>query len=420
MRHGSFFGGQRYTLSQQLLNNFPSQNILLTLDQDQGMTDYANAQGIPNWTLPMWDAYVTGSVQSYPNVHVWEAGDEVHAYLNQYPNGNSSGVGYFQKNGVTGYVQMMKDVWNIIRSTPGHANDIINAFGGIGVFVPLDAEVNAWNADMWSSDPLCRVAANVWAAGGGNYCNAFSAHPYPHDLWDGRSFTNPITAQSFYNLNDVPLSYPSGIVCKYTVKQVMQHILSTMQNITNMPVYFTETGMPATGGTNNSLAKQAQWASDIIPFLSAFSPKMILWWLMISYPNVVFGTDFGLWDYTMTPPAPRHALSVFGTFMPQISVSPNSIIEGQNFTLSGIDFTPNASSTIIITPDGNGVQLGPMMDGNGAFSAILPGLFVVSTPTQETITVTDAFGHSASTTLVVNPVSTGPLPTMLSLTVSAV
>jgi hypothetical protein len=91
----------------------------------QGVTQLYGA----NWNLQQWDNYVTYSLNAFPDVHVWEVGNEVLSGQAQYNNG------YLASGNLTlAYFNMLKDTYNIVKQHD--ALDTVIAFGGNDFFDP--------------------------------------------------------------------------------------------------------------------------------------------------------------------------------------------------------------------------------------------------------------------------------------------
>jgi hypothetical protein len=77
-----------------------------------------------DWTLQQWDSYVTTAVNNFPNVHVWEVGNEVLSGQAQYNNG------YLVESGNLrlAYFNILKDAYTIVKQRD--PSDTIIAFGG--------------------------------------------------------------------------------------------------------------------------------------------------------------------------------------------------------------------------------------------------------------------------------------------------
>jgi hypothetical protein len=65
-----------------------------------------------SWTLQNWDNYVTLAVNDFPNVHVWEVGNEVLSGQAQYNTGYLSQSG----NLTTAYFNILKDAYTIVKN----------------------------------------------------------------------------------------------------------------------------------------------------------------------------------------------------------------------------------------------------------------------------------------------------------------
>lgn len=74
-----------------------------------------------SWTLPQWDSYVSDVLNAFPNIHVWEVGNEVLSGQTQYNNG------YLASGNLTqAYFNMLKDTYNLVKQHD--ASDIVLSF----------------------------------------------------------------------------------------------------------------------------------------------------------------------------------------------------------------------------------------------------------------------------------------------------
>ena len=84
-----------------------------------------------SWTLSQWDSYVTKAVEEFPNVHVWEVGNEVLSGQAQY------NTGYLASGNLSlAYFNILKDAYTIVKQHD--PSDIVIAFGGQDIFDPAD------------------------------------------------------------------------------------------------------------------------------------------------------------------------------------------------------------------------------------------------------------------------------------------
>src|SRR5207302_4187259 len=76
----------------------------------------------------------------------------------------------------------------------------------------------------------------VWNHGASKYCDAISLHAYSHE---------------FYNLNQEPYA-------NTTMARVFNFTINLYQNMTNKPIWITETGVPSGNWPRYNLTEQNQ------------------------------------------------------------------------------------------------------------------------------------------------------------------
>jgi hypothetical protein len=230
-----------------------------------------------NWTLQNWDDYITDVVNAYPNVHVWEVGNEVLNGQEQYNNGYLTQSG----NLSTSYFNILKDAYQIVKSH--NSSDTVIAFGGQGIFQP--DEISLYNSGDFQADPSYQLAAQVWADGAAQYCDAVSLHAYA----DNRS--------AAWLLNETPVY---TIASKLTVQQIWNGYITEYENLTQKPIWFTETGEPIDSPPHdptpptidNSPAKQAAFLNQSFTFLSSFPyTKAVFWFKLVGPPDYYNSND---------------------------------------------------------------------------------------------------------------------------------
>jgi hypothetical protein len=290
----------------------------------QGVTELFGS----NWTLAQWDSYVTDVVNDFPNVHVWEVGNEVLSGQDQYNNG------YLVQSGnlTLAYFNILKDAYTIVKQH--NPSDTVIAFGGQDIFDP--AEIALYNSGNFQKDASYELAAQVWADGGASYCDAISLHAYGDNTG------------AAWLLNETP-AY-NGVTCKLTLQQIWNAVITEYEQLTGKPVWFTETGEPIDSPPNdstpptiaNSLQKQAIFLTQSFSFLSSFSfTKAIFWFKLVGpsqyYNNnvLLYTTDDGLFNQDGTT---RPVTLAFQSFSPTISPTP-----------SPTSPTPTTSPTPILT-----------------------------------------------------------------------
>jgi hypothetical protein len=262
-----------------------------------------------NWTLPDWDSYVTKVVNDFPNVHVWEVGNEVLSGEEQY------NTGYLASGNLSlAYFNILKDAYQIIKQHD--PSDTVIAFGGQDIFVPGDLAL--YNSGSFQDDSY-ELAAQVWANGGANYCDAVSLHIYG-DNTGGAWLPNETVT---YN----------GVTSKVTLQQIWNGYINEYEQLTGKPIWFTETGEPIDSPPNdptppvigNSLQKQAAFLTQTFTFLSSFSfTRAIFWFKLVGlsqYYNgngdLVYTLDDGLFNQDGTA---RPATSAFQSFSQAVAV----------------------------------------------------------------------------------------------------
>ena len=297
----------------------------------QGVSDLYGS----NWTLPQWDSYVTDVVNAFPKVHVWEVGNEVLSGQAQYNNG------YLVQGGnlTLAYFNILKDAYTIVKQHD--PSDTVIAFGGQDIFDP--AEIALYNAGNFQKDASYELAAQVWADGASNYCDAISLHAYGDNTG------------AAWLLNETP-AY-NGVTSKLTLQQLWSAVITEYEQLTGKPVWFTETGEPIDSPPNdptppvlaNSLQKQAAFLDQSFSFLSSFSFTRAIFWFKLVGPSqyynnsvLLYTTDDGLFNQDGTP---RLATLAFQSFSSTISPTPSPTTQAPTFSP-----TPIATLTPTISP----------------------------------------------------------------------
>jgi hypothetical protein len=235
-----------------------------------------------NWTLPQWDTYVTTVVNDFPNVHVREVGNEVLSGQTQY------NTGYLASGNLSlAYFNILKDAYGIIKQHD--SSDTVIAFGGQDIFVPGDLAL--YNSGSFQ-DAAYQLAAQVWADGGANYCDAISLHIYG-DNTGGAWLPNETVT---YN----------GVTSKITLQQIWNQYINEYEQLTGKPIWFTETGEPIDSPPNdpappiisNSLQKQAAFLTQTFTFLSSFSFTRAIFWFKLVGLSEYFNSN-GVFLFTL-------------------------------------------------------------------------------------------------------------------------
>ena len=272
-----------------------------------------------NWTLPQWDQYVTDVVNDFPNVHVWEVGNEVLSGQAQYNTGYLA-----QGNLSLAYFNILKDAYTIVKQHD--SSDIVIAFGGQDIFDPTDIEL--YNSGSFQ-DASYQLAAQVWADGAANYCDAISLHVYGDNTGAAWLPNETIT----YN----------GVTSKFTLQQIWNGEINEYEQLTDKPIWFTETGEPIDSPPNdptppvipNSLQKQAAFLNQTFTFLSGFPFTKAIFWFKLVGPSEYFNnnvlaytTDDGLFNQDGTS---RPATLIFQSFATTAALSsPTPSPQAQN------------------------------------------------------------------------------------------
>ena len=289
-----------------------------------------------SWTLPQWDQYVTSVVNDFPNVHVWEVGNEVLSGQAQY------NTGYLAQGNLSfAYFNILKNAYTIVKQHD--SSDIVIAFGGQDIFDPADLAL--YNSGSFK-DASYQLAAQVWADGGANYCDAISLHVYGDNTGAAWLPNETVT----YN----------GVTSKLTLQQMWNGEINEYEQLTDKPIWFTETGEPINGPPNdptppvipNSLQKQAAFLNQTFTFLSGFSFTRAIFWFKLVGPSEYFNngvlaytTDDGLFNQDGTA---RPATLVFQSFSTATSLS-SSTPSASAQTSSSAPTAPSTSSTPLAT-----------------------------------------------------------------------
>ena len=153
---------------------------------------------------------------------------------------------------------MLKDTYNIVKQHD--ASDIVIAFGGNDFFDPT--QLALYNTGSFA-DASYRNAAQVWAYGAANYCDAISLHAYADNTGNA------------WLLNETPTR--NGVTSKFTIQQLWNGSIKAYEQLTGKPIWFTETGEPIDSPPNdstpptisNSLQKQAVFLNQTFNLLSS-------------------------------------------------------------------------------------------------------------------------------------------------------
>ena len=297
----------------QLYNQYASYGYNWELRLDiEAVTDLYGT----NWTLPQWDQYVTTVVNDFPNVHVWEVGNEVLSGQVQYNTGYLA-----QGNLSLAYYNILKDAYTIVKQHD--PSDTVIAFGGQDIFDETDlAQYDAGNF----KDASYQNAAQVWADGAANYCDAISLHCYGDNTGAAWLPNETVT----YN----------GVTSTITLQQIWDGEINEYEQLTNKPIWFTETGEPIDSPPNdatppvipNSEQKQAAFLEQTFTFLSSFSFTKAIFWFKLVGPSEYFNnngvlaytTDDGLFNQDGTTRPATLAFQTFAQTTPVTSTTPSS------------------------------------------------------------------------------------------------
>jgi hypothetical protein len=292
-----------------------------------------------NWTLPQWNTYVTTVVNDFPNVHVWEVGNEVLSGQTKY------NTGYLASGNLSlDYFNILKDAYQIIKQHD--PSDTVIAFGGQDIFVP--GELALYNSGSFQ-DSAYQLAAQVWADGGASYCDAISLHIYG-DNTGGAWLPNETVT---YN----------GVTSKITLQQIWNGYINEYEQLTGKPVWFTETGEPIDSPPNdptppvisNSLQKQAAFLTQTFSFLSSFPfTRAIFWFKLVGISqyyndngNLLYTLDDGLFNQDGSA---RPATEAFQSFAQPVTVSSPTPTASPTPSPSATSTTQSATSTPTPSP----------------------------------------------------------------------
>ena len=291
-----------------------------------------------SWTLPQWDNYVTDALNAFPDVHVWEVGNEVLSGQAQYNNGYLASGNLSQA-----YFNMLRDTYNLVKQHD--ASDTVIAFGGNDFFDP--AQLSLYNTGSFA-DASYKNAAQVWANGADNYCDAISLHAYADNTG------------ACWLLNETP-SYNGG-TSKYTIQQLWNGSINAYEQLTGKPIWFTETGEPIDSPPidqtppiiSNSLQKQAAFLNQTFTLLSSYSFTRAIFWFKLTGPSeylsntgvLLYTLDDGLFNQDGTA---RPSTAVYQTFasttIPNPTSSPTPQQSPTPSTLPSASPSPSAKPT---------------------------------------------------------------------------
>lgn len=254
-----------------------------------------------DWTLEHWKSYVETVVRTHPRVRAWEILNEP-AILSAGGQFN----GYLASHGVSGYVDLMREAYAIIKGLSPSA--WVLGLGGQPVYDAAQY-LDQYEAGRYTDSPEFRFAQQVWSQGGGSYCDAISLHAY--------------SAQ--WMLDEHPRV--GARTSRLTVRQIWSSQVQAYAQLTGKPVWYTEVGIPANDGTSgpapgspplvlgNSPARQALFLSQALPFLASLPrTEAVFWWDLIgaSPPNGgIQGLDYGLFEPNASPRPAAAALRAF-------------------------------------------------------------------------------------------------------------
>jgi hypothetical protein len=318
-----------------------------------------------SWTLPQWNQYVTDVVNDFPNVHVFEVGNEVLSGQAQY------NTGYLAEGNLSlAYFNILKDAYTIVKQHD--PSDTVIAFGGQDIFDPSD--VTQYNSGNFQ-DASYQLAEQAWADGAANYCDAISLHCYGDNT--GAAW-----------LPNETVTY-KGETSKLTLQQIWNGEINEYEQLTDKPIWFTETGEPIDSPPNdktppviaNSLQKQVAFLDQTFTFLSSFSfTKAIFWFKLVGpsqyYNNdvLVYTTDDGLFNQDGST---RPATLVFQSFALSTSTTSPSPSAAPTAAPSATSTTSTPTSIPSTKPAGSPSPTSSIPELQGTISII--GLLVSMT-----------------------------------------
>ena len=303
-----------------------------------------------NWTLQDWDSYVTSVVNDFPNVHAWEVGNEVLSGQAQY------NTGYLEQSGNLSYAyyNILKDAYTIVKSHD--SSDTVIAFGGQDI--PDISELSLYNTGNFQ-DASYKLAAQVWADGGAQYCDAISIHAYGDNTG------------AAWLLNETPVY--NNVASTLTLQQIWGGLINEYENLTKKPIWFTETGEPIDSPPNdptppiisNSFAKQAAFLNQSFTFLSSFPFTKAIFWFKLVGPSEYFNAnnvlaytlDDGLINQDGTA---RPATTVFEEFSPVQTAPPSTLTPST---------VPSATPTVSASTPSNPPTLAPSLQPSSSTTA---------------------------------------------------
>ncbi len=227
-----------------------------------------------NWSLEDWANVVSNAIAAYPYISIWEIWNE--------PQISMFDSGLLDNGSPYGYYEIAKTAYQIIKRH--NPNATVICFGGDSL-VGTDA---AYAADyfIW--------AKYAWSYGLSNYCDAISLHAYSVP----------------YLLN---YSTQNG-----SIESQYSYWISKYENLTNKPIWITETGMPSSSNEsyasifNLSAEKQYAYAKQALAFfLSKPYVKAVFWFSLYGTANPPYDLDYGLLYSNMTPKPALYAYAAF-------------------------------------------------------------------------------------------------------------
>ncbi len=219
-------------------------------------TEYG-CMGNCNWTLNEWNSSVANAVKEYPEVKTWEIWNEplVPLFMDGYENGSAFN-----------YYEMAKSASLIIKKND--PSSTIVCFGG---------------AELAFNEQEYQFYSSAWGYGMSQYCDAISLHAY---------------TGYYYNLNQS--------LGNFTLYQDFNFTLNLYENLTQKPIWITETGIPSnnwTPGAELSEQKQASFLSQDFSFFSNYPfVKRVYWFNLLG--STEGGADYGLLNATNLRPKP--------------------------------------------------------------------------------------------------------------------
>jgi hypothetical protein len=260
-----------WTRTDVFLSSSWSRSVYYTLEQDRynilgvlGSSTVEPSFG-KNWTLADWDRSVSWAVGNYTEIHYWEIWNEPE--IKQYQNGFQNGSAY-------NYFLMLRDAFNIIKSF--NSSDIV-----------LSPAVSIWTYGNNINPDTYAWTKELWSYGANNYCDIVSLHVYTLG----------------HMMND---TLPDNL----TVRQMLSAGLDKYENLTQKPIWITETGL-----STNMTLKEAMFLNQTFTLMTSRPYlKGVFWYDLTDSIDPV--DYYGLFNTTSTyNHYPKPALFAFENFL---------------------------------------------------------------------------------------------------------